>query len=136
MNAPRSTRIRQFIVDWDKALSRLEEVLARPYSEDSRDIAILQFILVYELCWKSLMFLLNAEGIETSTPRGAFSQAYRQSWLQDEQLWLDMIRGRNLVAHTYSEKTAMEVYSGIGRFAPEIRRAHTFLNQEFGPLLG
>ena len=99
MNGPRSTRIRQFMADWDKALSRLEEVLARPYSEDNRDIAILQFILVYEVCWKSLMFILTEEGIETSTPREAFSQAYRQSWLQDERLWLEMIRGRNLVAH-------------------------------------
>ena len=122
------------MADWDKALSRLEEVVARPYSEDNRDIAILQSILVYELSWKSLMFLLSEEGVETSTPREAFSQAYQQSWLQDERLWLDVIQNRNLVAHTYSEKIAMAVYEDIRRFAPEIRRAHTFLKQKFADL--
>ncbi len=124
------------MADWDKALTRLEQVAARPYSEDNRDITILQFILVYELCWKSLMFLLSEEGVETSTPREAFSRAYQQSWLQDERLWLDVIRNRNLVAHTYSEQTAMAVYEDIRRFVPEIRRAHTFLRQKFVDLLG
>lgn len=135
MNDPRSTRIRQFMADWDRALFRLEEVLSRPYSEDNRAIVTLQFVLVYELCWKSLMFILNAEGIETSTPRSAFSQAYQQSWLQDERLWLDLIRDRNLVAHTYSERTAMAVYEDIRQSVPEIRRAHTYLKEEFGTLL-
>lgn len=136
MNAPRSARIRQFMADWDRALGRLEEVLSRPYGEDNRAIATLQFVLVYELCWKSLMFILSEEGIETSTPRSAFSQAYQQSWLRDERLWLDLIRDRNLVAHTYSERTAMAVFEDIRRSAPELRRAHTFLKEEFGTRLG
>ncbi|HEU0022612.1 MAG TPA: hypothetical protein VFR55_13205 [Dehalococcoidia bacterium] len=68
MNDPQSTRIRQFMSDWDKALCRLEDVLSRPYSEDNRAIVTLQFVLVYELCWKSLMFILSEEGIETGTP--------------------------------------------------------------------
>lgn len=123
------------MADWDKALTRLEEVAARRYSEDNRDITILQFILVYELSWKSLMFLLSEEGVEASAPREAFSQAYRQSWLQDERLWLDVIQNRNRVAHTYSEQTAMAVYDDIRRCAPEIRRAHTFLKQKFAVLL-
>lgn len=116
-------------------MSRLEEVLSRPYSEDNRAIVTLQFVLVYELCWKALMLILSEEGIETSSPRSAFSQAYRQGWLQDEGLWLDLIRDRNLVAHTYSELTAMAVYEDIRRFAPELRRAHSFLKEQFGNFL-
>ena len=126
MSAP---RLQPLMSAWEKALDRLEEVLARPYSQDNRDIAMMQFILVYELAWKALMLFLGEVGIEANNPRETFRRSYQQGWLNDEQLWLDVIRDRNLVAHTYSERTDMAVYQDIRRFAPEIRRAHRSLKE-------
>lgn len=128
-------RLRQSMSDFGDALSRLEEALAKPLDAGNRDSVILRFMFVYELAWNTMRRCLAHEGFTTRSPRETFQHAYQQHWIDDERLWLDMIDDRNLVAHTYKEDRAVEVYERIKGYAPVFRKAHTFLQERFSDIL-
>jgi nucleotidyltransferase substrate binding protein (TIGR01987 family) len=67
-----------------------------------------------ELTWKSLKRVLADEGVETGTPREALMQAYKARWIDDEALWLSMLRDRNATSHIYDEDTARQIYAHPG----------------------
>jgi nucleotidyltransferase substrate binding protein (TIGR01987 family) len=109
---------------WSDALDRLEEAVAAQTGErEPRDSLILRFMLAYELAWKTFQRLLLELGVEARSPREAFRHAFQRGWIDDEEVWLDMIRSRNLVIHTYRETLAVEVASDIVELAPSMREA-------------
>lgn len=124
-------RLQQLMSDYSHALEQLEEAVSwSQVDQVHRDSAILRFVLVYEVAWKTLMLYLAESGSAVNSPRDAFRQAYRQRLIDDEALWLSMIRDRNLVAHTYRETTAVAVYEQIGSYAPAYRRNYDLLREK------
>lgn len=106
-----------------RAIERLREALAQP--EDNPlaiDGTIQRFEFAIELCWKALRRMLLREGIPTSTPREALTEAFRAGGLADEGAWLQMLRDRNQTSHTYDEATARRVYASIREAFPEMER--------------
>jgi nucleotidyltransferase substrate binding protein (TIGR01987 family) len=98
------------MADFGDALERLEEALAEPPEiTANRDSTILRFTFVYELAWNTMKRCLDYVGITALNPRETIQQAYQQHWIDDEQIWLQMMRDRNLVAHTYKEQLALEM---------------------------
>ncbi len=107
-----------------RALERLREALAQPVENPlAIDGTIQRFEFAIELFWKALRRLLVHEGITTTTPREALTEAYRAGWLSDEAVWLQMLRDRNETSHTCDEATAKRVYASIRRAFPELERA-------------
>lgn len=126
------SRLQQFMSDYGRALGELEEAASwTDIDKPHRDSTILRFVLVYEVTWKTLMFALAEVGPEVDTARDAFRQAYRQHWINDENLWLGMIRDRNLVTHTYREATAVAVYERIKGYVSAYRNTYDLLKEEF-----
>jgi nucleotidyltransferase substrate binding protein (TIGR01987 family) len=118
------------------ALDRLEEALALSLDDDvHRDAAILRFVLVYELFWKTLKRCLAYEKMETNYPKETLKKAYQVYWLKDEEVWLDMVDDGNLAAHTYDEEKAKEIYERIRGYLPELRRTYAFLQSKFADIL-
>lgn len=54
-------------------------------------------------------------------------EAFSINWIQNEILWLDMIKSRNLSSHVYDEKIADNVYAKIKEYTPELRKTYDFL---------
>jgi nucleotidyltransferase substrate binding protein (TIGR01987 family) len=108
--------------DFTRALERLEQALAKPEDEFLRDACIQRFEFTFELAWKGIQAVARLEGQECATPRAAFSLGWQAHWIEDEDLWLDMLDARNKTSHTYREKTAVEVYSAIPRFVPALQQ--------------
>lgn len=104
--------------DFNDALERLREALARPEDEFIRDASIKRFEFCFELAWKSIRSIGRLEGQDCVTPRAAFSLAWQARWLEDEGIWLDVLDARNKTAHTYREQTAKEVYSSLPSSLP------------------
>lgn len=53
-------------------------------------------------------------GIEdVKSPRACFKEAFSQTMLADEAIWLDMIEIRNLSAHTYDESEIQQLEEKI-----------------------
>lgn len=120
------------LANLDRALARLEKALRVPRDAPlAVDGTIQRFEFAIELTWKSLKRVLADEGVETATPREAVAQAYRARWIDDETLWLSMLRDRNATSHIYDEETAERIYARIGTYAPVLRAAwQTLMGRE------
>ena len=105
------------------AVNRLREALqlAPDSSRIAIDATIQRFEFTFELLWKTLRLFLIDTGIETNSPRAAFEEAYKQKWIDDEQIWLQMMKSRNLTSHTYDEHTADQIYANIHEFNEPIK---------------
>lgn len=107
------------IVEFRRAVSRLNEALAEGEANPlSVDASIQRFEFSFELAWKSLSeVLMRDHGIRAASPKSALQQAYQQQIINDEPIWLDMLRDRNLSTHTYREALAREIHSRLPRYA-------------------
>lgn len=132
-----ATRFRLAMNKFRLALENLDEALAGPANLKAyRDSTILSFTFVYELAWNSMKLGLAEVGIDARNPKAAFQHAFQQRWIDNDRFWLDMLEDRNLVVHTYNEGLALEVYGRIrDEYAPEFRRVHDYLDQQFSEQL-
>jgi len=101
------------LVAFGSALARLGDALAQPKTEWTRDAALQRFEFTVELAWKSIVGFAQREGLEAASPRQAFRIAFRLGWIDDDQVGLAMLEDRNLTSHTYSEKTAEELFARL-----------------------
>ncbi len=113
----------------NRAITRLEEVMSWPDSHDGRVEAAIQCLeFVVELYWKLLKHMLYHEGIPAQTPREVFREAFTAGRIGDEDIWLRMLRDRNLSSHTYNEDLAQEILGRIPDYLPVIRTTFEALN--------
>ena len=71
-----------------------------------------QFNLVFELAWKALQQVLRENGVqgaENGSPREMLKLGYKYGMLDDEAVWRDMLKKRNLSVHIYDEENADEI---------------------------
>ena len=52
-------------------------------------------------------------GIECHSPRSCIKEAFRQGFIEDDEIFLDMLEDRNRSSHIYEEKTAEEIFERI-----------------------
>jgi len=105
-----------------KALSTLDEVLEHPFSEIVRDATIQRFEYCFELSWKVLKKALKIEGIEVVSPRQAIRSAFEAGYLQNVDIWFEMLEDRNMTSHTYDPDIANRVYESAKRLPEEVRK--------------
>ena len=63
-----------------------------------------QFEKTFELAWKLMKYMLEAEGVEkaqTGSPREILCLAYENGYLEDDRCWLSMLKQRNQLSHDY-----------------------------------
>ena len=71
-----------------------------------------QFNLTFELSWKAVKETLMLYGVDvanTGTPREILKAAFKINFLSDEDIWLDMLKKRNISIHVYDETSAIEL---------------------------
>jgi nucleotidyltransferase substrate binding protein (TIGR01987 family) len=108
--------------NFEHALAALEAALSEDTGDRrSRDSVILNFLLAYETAWKALKPTLADEGIDAAYPKEVFRQAFRAGLLGAEEPWLAMIEDRNLIAHTYNERTAEQVRGHVAAAVGPLR---------------
>lgn len=85
------------------------------------------FEMAFELSWKLLKDYELNEGIEAKSPREAIKQAYQLGLIEDGHEWLNILKDRNLTAHTYKEDVARTIEKRIrDRYYPLIVTLHQF----------
>jgi nucleotidyltransferase substrate binding protein (TIGR01987 family) len=106
-----SEKLKRNLIYLEKALNRFKEALQEPESTIVLDATIQRFEFTYELMWKTLKnFLEDIHGIRVVSPRQVFKEAYGLSLIEQEDVFLEMINSRNLLAHTYNEELANDIY--------------------------
>ena len=112
-------RWKQRFSNYQKALSRLEEavLLSR-----TRDLSYLEkqgfiqaFEFTFELSWKMLKDFLQYRGNNEAIygSRDALTQAFGLGLVEDGEVWMQMIKSRNLTSHIYDEKVIDEIIALI-----------------------
>lgn len=71
------------------------------------------FEMAFELAWKLLKDYEEMEGFTVKTPRETLKQAFQAEIITQGQDWIEALQDRNLMAHTYNEKTAIAVEERI-----------------------
>lgn len=100
-----------------EALLRFQEALVTdPKHPLSLDGSIQRFEFVFELAWKAIQEKLLTQGIEVQSPRQAFEHAYGLSWIDNEALWVSILKDRNLTVHTYDHPLAQKIYGHLPEY--------------------
>jgi len=122
----------QSLRNLEKAMDRLEEALS---IDDMNSLyidgTIQRFEFTLELFWKTLKRLLADEGIETKTPKETLKQAFAADWLENEHVWLQMLRDRNETSYVYDEEKARKIYENIIGYFPEMKSTFVRLKESF-----
>ena len=97
-----------------RAMESLEDAIALPV-QNQRDMAgiIQNFECVYELGWKMLKERLEEQGIIANSPKEVLEKAYQVKFIEEENLWLEIIKARNLSTHTYDRELAEKLVLDI-----------------------
>jgi nucleotidyltransferase substrate binding protein (TIGR01987 family) len=104
-------RWQQRLENFGKALAQLESACNKDeYSDLERAGLDQMFEFTMELAWNTLKDLLFYEGFDTKTPREAIRKAFEAEYLTEEETetLLDALSKRNVLSHTYEQKTAKE----------------------------
>ncbi|MBT6844115.1 MAG: nucleotidyltransferase [Candidatus Melainabacteria bacterium] len=100
-----------------KVKSQLDDALANIKDDLDRTGAIKLFEMCYELSWKTLKKVIEAQGlIVKANPREVYRIAADQELIDDPETWFNFHETRNLTVHTYNEETAKSIFDKLGEF--------------------
>lgn len=116
------------VENYTNALQRLVEGIEESQTELGRDGVIQRFEFTFELFWKTLKILLNYEGVECKTPRNCIKTGFKNNLVVDDEIFLDMLKDRNLSSHVYDKVRSREIFKRIkDRYMDQLIRAdHNF----------
>ena len=117
------TRSKLKFEKFQKALVALEVIYQKLMQADRSnvDATIQRFEFTFELAWKYLKDMFYEKGIVVHYPKEVLQQAFQGGVIDDEALWLAMLRDRNMTSHTYDEKLADVIYGRIQTYVPALR---------------
>ncbi len=112
-----------------KAYEKLQEFINTDNNSEKDQAAIIHaYEYTFELWWKALQkYLENMETIDEHGPGSTIRNAFQYGILEDGQKYMDMLRDRNLIAHTYKEAVAKDIYMNIKNF--HIKTLKEFVNK-------
>lgn len=113
-------RWQQRFDNYRRALAQLSKFLQKTELNDLEEQGLIQaFEYTHELAWNTLRDLLLYQGSAASVlgSRDATREAFRLGLLADGEVWMEMIKSRNLTSHTYNEAVVKQIVSAIrGRY--------------------
>ncbi|MCI9003750.1 MAG: nucleotidyltransferase [Lachnospiraceae bacterium] len=97
-----------------------------------------QFNLTFELAWKALQATLRRYAVpeaETSSPREILKRGYQTGFLGEADVWLLMLKKRNLAVHVYDEEEVDERVVLIrDSFLPVLEKLEQILGEKNGEI--
>lgn len=98
-----------------KAYFKLKEFVDTDNGTEKDRAAIIHaYEYTFELWWKSLQrYLQDFETITEFGPGSTIRNAFQYGLIEEGQDYMDLLKDRNLIAHTYKENIATEIYERI-----------------------
>ena len=111
-------RWKQRFQNYKKALAIMKNAVELAVSRELTDLEkqgmIQSFEFTFELAWNVMKDYLEEQGVTGIIgSKNAVRHAFNKELLEDGQIWMDMIKDRNLAAHSYDEETAKDLASAI-----------------------
>ena len=124
--------------NYKKALKQLEEVVELTKERKLSNLEKQGLVQVYEftqeLSWKVLKDFMQSRGTEDLYgSKDVVREAFKIGLIENGDVWMEMIKSRNLTSHTYDEATIEEIINLIiGKYYYEFNK----LNQKMDKLEG
>ncbi len=98
-----------------KAYLKLKEFIETDeQTEKDRAAIIHAYEFTFELWWKTLQrYLQDYETVTEFGPGATIRNAFQFGIIDEGQEYMDLLRDRNLIAHTYKENVAIEIHDRI-----------------------
>jgi nucleotidyltransferase substrate binding protein (TIGR01987 family) len=109
-------RWKQRFQNYKKALNTIKNALAesRTLSALEKQGLIKGFEFTFELAWNLMKDYLEEQGItDIIGSKNAIRHALHNGLIEDGQVWMDMVKSRNISTKTYDEATAEELLEKI-----------------------
>lgn len=108
-NVENDIRWKQRFSNLQKATRQLTEFIEKGDLNKFEVQGLIQcFEYTFELAWKTMKDYLEQEGFDVKSPRATIQTAFQIQLIEDGHIWIDALEKRDLMAHTYDEKKAME----------------------------
>ena len=86
----------------------------RELNELEKQGVIQAFEYNYELAWNTIKDFYQYQGVTNiQGSRDAFKLAFERGLISDGDIWMDMIKKRQLTSHTYNEEVVVEIMDAI-----------------------
>jgi len=100
--------------NYNAALAQLQKAVelsgARPLSDLEKQGAVQAFEFTHELAWNLLKDYFEFQGTMSLTgSRDASREAFQRGLVSSGDVWMEMIKSRNLTSHTYNLKIADDI---------------------------
>ena len=83
----------------------------------------------HELAWNVLKDYLEEQGfVEIIGSKNTTREAFKQNRINNGEVWMDMIKSRNLSSHTYNESTAKKLISVIPSYFQAFKQLQDKMN--------
>jgi nucleotidyltransferase substrate binding protein (TIGR01987 family) len=111
-------RWKQRFSNYKKALATLKNAVelaaARNLTDLEKQGMIQGFEFTFELSWNVMKDFLEEHGVTGIIgSKDAVRYAFNKNLIEEGQIWMNMIKDRNLAAHSYDEKTAEDLAVSI-----------------------
>ncbi|OOG77726.1 nucleotidyltransferase substrate binding protein [Algoriphagus sp. A40] len=111
----KDVRWKQRFQNFKKAFLQLEKAVNTPdLNELERQGLIKAFEFTYELAWTTLKdYLVEMGYAELIGSKDTFRQAFQTGLISDGEVWMEMVKSRNLTSHTYNQDTAESIEEDV-----------------------
>lgn len=123
-------RWKQRFSNYSKAFIELECAIElskeRSLSKLEKQGLIQCFEYTYELAWKTIKDFLEDQGlIDLIGSRDTFREGFKLGIITDGEVWMAMIKSRNLTSHVYDEQLANSIVKVvIDSYAPQFQKLY------------
>ena len=108
-------RVKQMYDTFIQAYTKLAEYVQQDDGSEQHMLAIIHsFEYTFELWWKMLQRYLEVEmSLQEYGPNNIIKNAFKYRVIEDGELWMNMLKDRNLIAHSYKEEEAINIKQRI-----------------------
>lgn len=126
-------RWKQRLENFTKAVKLLDEIQSLDLAKTSqleKEGIIQRFEFTLELGWKTLKDKMESDGLvlHQISPKMVVKEAFKAKYIDQIEVWIEMINDRNLLSHTYDFTVMEEVIPDIQkRYSPALSDLHKTL---------
>ena len=119
----------KILTDLNKAIAEFNDALSTPAQSNLIKAGCIQYFeFCFELAWKTIKIISAEQGIDCQSPKSCLKQAYQAGWINNENVWLDMLNTRNRMSHTYDSQSALGIYQNLPLYCKEIQSLYHTLS--------
>lgn len=111
-------RWKQRFQNYKKALETIKNAVELAASRELSDLekqgVIQGFEFTFELAWNVMKDYLEEQGITGIIgSKNAVRHAFKNGLIEDGEVWMDMVKDRNVASHVYDNETAENLFNAI-----------------------